>query len=220
VSILGRGLACDVSLGPLDRYAIDAAPLLAPRAARRTTPLTRLAARALAPALEQAETRTVGLVMGSAYGELNMTFQTLELAYERPPASSPFRFRNTVHNTAIGHLSIALKAEGYASAVAASPERIVAMTLLDAVSRVVSTGESLAVVLADEAFVAEDFPGLAVALVLGPAGDGPTGELSRGSGPLPAVPSALSSQPCARAVGLLSAGTVALGEGWLWTATG
>lgn len=196
-----------------DPAVVAPAPgLLPPATARRATFLARMAADVLAQATEGAgcDPTTMGLVLGTGGGELQTTFACLELLHETPPASSPLRFRNSVHNAALGHLSIALGATGYASALAAHPHRLLAMALLEGWARVLACGEPTAVVIADEAWPTAHFDPLAVAFLLAPVGHpgawGVLGPLGRdpAAAPLSSVlPPKLAANPSAAALGLL-----------------
>lgn len=198
-----------------DAAATQPAPgLLPPATARRSTFLARMAADTLAQALHGTglDPAGLGLVLGTGGGELQTTFECLDLLHQEPPSSSPLRFRNSVHNAALGHLSIALGARGYASALAADPDRLLAMALLEGMARVAVHGEACAVVVADETWPGFDFDPLAVAFLLAPEGTpGARGTFlslarePRTAAPPAAVPERLLGNPAVQALDLLAA---------------
>src|SRR5438552_265526 len=91
------------------RPDVEAPPARLPvRLRRRTSLLIRMVAEVAAQAAEQAGLAlgATPVVVGSAHGELTTTMEMLhELHAER--LVSPFRFHNSVHNTASAYLSIA-----------------------------------------------------------------------------------------------------------------
>lgn len=208
---------------------------LLPRATnRRATPLTRMVAHVMQQLCEQGSVSAaqVGLVLGTVGGELQTTFACLALADEDPPASSPLRFRNSLHNSALGHLSIAIANRGFASAVAASRPDVAAMALLEGATFVRATHTPCVVVLADECWPTEPFTDLAAGVLLTPDSEGSLGELGlphRGQASLPmrrlGAPG-VRANPCVSMLDAVStiltapAGTVALGpvaQGWVAT---
>jgi hypothetical protein len=123
---------------------------LPPRLRRRTSLLIRMVAEVAAQAAEQAGVSlgAIPVVVGSAYGELTTTMEMLhELAAER--LVSPFRFHNSVHNTASAYLSIAHENRSLATSVAAGNDTA-AMILLDALTLLADRGGDVLVVIADE----------------------------------------------------------------------
>ena len=123
---------------------------LPPRLRRRTSLLVRMIAEVAAQASEQAglPLGAMPIVVGSAYGELGTTMELLhELTVDR--AVSPFRFHNSVHNTASGYLSIAHENRRPATSLAAG-EHTAAMVLLEAMTVLAERGGDVLVVLADE----------------------------------------------------------------------
>lgn len=189
---------------------------LPPGVARRATPLARLAAEVLTQACGQAavpESR-VALVLGTVAGELVTTFETLALTTADPPTSSPLRFRNAVHNAALGHIAIAHGNTGYASALSADAERVVAMSILEALGWLQEAGGHVVVLLAEDAWPGRTHPPAAAALVLSDAPAtgarvwGRLGDLSRGLPdrlPEPPVDARLADSPIRGALELVGA---------------
>ncbi|MCB9680130.1 MAG: beta-ketoacyl synthase chain length factor [Alphaproteobacteria bacterium] len=155
--------------GAEDPSVTEPVGALMPKATlRRATALTRMAADALAQALHGtgiASDRTA-LVLGTVGGELDTTFACLALTHEVPPASSPLRFRNSVHNAALGHVSIATGNRGYGSALSASADRIVAMSLLEGWLWAATQGGHVAVLVVDETWPTDRFDPVAGAVLL------------------------------------------------------
>lgn len=202
--------------------------LLGRRAARRATPIALMVADALGEACAQAGVPAgdAGLVLATVGGELATTFECLELGLEDPPASSPLRFRNSVHNAALGHVGIALGATGYASAIAGAPEQLAAMAWLEALAWVAAEGTPCAAVLVDEAWPGADHGPGAVAFLFTPDGPGlgAVTAIAPGAVPTPALEDALATSPIRTGLAALAALTVGgplpLGEGdAAWHAT-
>lgn len=135
---------------------------------RRATLLARMASDALLEACAPAAVPPAGvaLVLGTVGGELAATFDNLELLVEDPPSASPMRFRNTVHSAPLGYMGISTGHTGFASAVCAPDEQVVAMTWLEGWSHLAVHGEAVAVMLADERWPGTTTPELAVAFLL------------------------------------------------------
>jgi len=129
----------------------DAPPARLPvRMRRRTSLLIRMVAEVAAQASEQSgiSLGTIPVVVGSAYGELGTTMEMLhEIAVDR--GVSPFRFHNSVHNTASGYLSIAHENRCPATSLAAGAQTA-AMALLEARTLLEDRGGDVLVVVADE----------------------------------------------------------------------
>lgn len=87
------------------------------------------------------------VVFASAFGEIAVAEALLAEAFERD-ASSPARFRNSVHNTAPGLLSISLRNTAPATAIAAGWDTV-AMGLLEAEAQL-SEAERVLLVFAEE----------------------------------------------------------------------
>jgi hypothetical protein len=133
--------------------------LLPPAHRRRATALARMGADVLAQALGGRSPDDVALILVSAGGELDNTFANLALLDGDPPASSPLRFGNAVHNAALGHLSIPFGNRAFGSALAVSGGAALAMGLLEAVGWVVAHRAPAVVWWAEEAWPAGAAPG-------------------------------------------------------------
>lgn len=191
---------------------------------RRATLLSRVAA----DLLDQLGVVDVALVMGSAGGEYEQTFATLPLMYETPPASSPLRFGNSVHNTAVGQLSIATGNRRFGSALSVRPAELAALVLLEAALAADALAAPVAALWAEETWPGAAWPPLGAGLLL--SGD-PTGalgalhDLRRADAPFTPDP-ATAGSPAAGPIALVTAlgprpAPIALGGGWevQWTPT-
>ncbi|MDA8093113.1 MAG: beta-ketoacyl synthase chain length factor [Betaproteobacteria bacterium] len=185
VAVNGPGLpdwehACRVLSGCAPYTAapavMPAAPQL-PAGERRRASLpikfaVDLAAQAAAHA--QADPEELGVVFGSANGDLHTVHQICEALAQPEREVSPTRFHNSVHNASAGYWSIAVKAALASTSVAAQDDTFAA-ALLEGVMQV--RAEGLSIMLA-----AYDVPGppplacacptlaaFGVALVLRPA---------------------------------------------------
>jgi hypothetical protein len=90
----------------------------------------------------------VAIVFGSAYGEVQITFEQLDMIREEGIVS-PARFKNSVHNTASGHAAISTGNRNFTTAIAAGSSTF-AMTLLDAWGWLEAHGGAAIVSVADE----------------------------------------------------------------------
>lgn len=124
--------------------------MLKSRIGRYTSLVTRMAVTALEQAGAQsgADLKRVQTVFGSAYGEIRIAFEQLDMI-EREGVPSPARFKNSVHNTASGHVSIATGNMGFSTALAAGGATF-AMCLLEAWVWLETHGGSVIVAVADE----------------------------------------------------------------------
>ncbi len=131
-----------------------------------------LAAQAAAHA--QANPEELGVVFGSANGDLHTVHQICEALAQPERDVSPTRFHNSVHNAPAGYWSIAMKA-GLASTSVAAQDDTFAAALLEGVMQVLAEGLSVMLAVYDVAGpppLASACPTLAafgVALVLRPA---------------------------------------------------
>jgi hypothetical protein len=107
---------------------------LPPKLRRRTSLLIRMVAEVAAQAVEQAgvSPQSLPIVVGSAYGELGTTIEMLD-ELEADGRLSPMRFHNSVHNSAVGYLSIAHGNRRSSTSLAAGNETV-AMVLLEALA--------------------------------------------------------------------------------------
>jgi len=209
--------------------------MLNPRIGRYTSQVTRMAIEALAQAGGQGavDLGRVPTVFGSANGEIRIAFEQLDMiATDGVP--SPARFKNSVHNTASGHVSIATGNMAFSTALAAGGATF-AMCILEAWTWLHAHPGTVIVSVADEAlpehlsrFGAYDPLGLALCLSSAPAPTGSLGSISelkcRGEGLMAAaVPERFAANPVAVGLVLMEAilhgrgGIVPIqlgGEGW------
>ncbi len=124
--------------------------ILSPRNGRYCSLVTRMAIESFAQAGRRAEAdlSKVASVFGSAYGEIQIAFQQLEMIRQEG-VPSPARFKNSVHNTASGHASIATGNTGFSTAVAAGRATF-AMALLESWAWLETHRQAVIVSVADE----------------------------------------------------------------------
>jgi hypothetical protein len=117
---------------------------------RGLSEVTRLFMHAAKLALDDAgrEAEHMHVIFASAFGEIATAEALLAEAYDRD-GSSPARFRNSVHNTAAGLLSISTKNHLSCTAVAAGWETV-PMALLEAAAQLASQAETVLLVFAEE----------------------------------------------------------------------
>ncbi|HEY6877756.1 MAG TPA: beta-ketoacyl synthase chain length factor [Polyangiales bacterium] len=187
---------------------------------RGLSELTKLFMHAAKLALDDAQVAATSaqVVFASAFGEIAVAEALLAEAYERD-ASSPARFRNSVHNTAPGLLSISQRDTAPSTAIAAGWDTV-AMGLLEASAQLASGIERVLLVFADERIprVFGDectHAAMAVAFVLAREG----GRAQLRAPRRCAAPHALDAHPLAgalalaRAVEQRRAGTLTLSDG-------
>jgi hypothetical protein len=116
---------------------------------RGLSEVTKLFMHAAKLALDaaQLDARTMPVIFASAFGEIAVAEALMAEAYERD-GSSPARFRNSVHNTAPGLLSISLQNTAPSTAIAAGWETV-PMALLEAQAQLAEC-EALLLVFAEE----------------------------------------------------------------------
>lgn len=124
--------------------------LLQPTLRRGLSDVTRLFMHTAQAALQQAAVGAdqVHVVFASAFGEITAAERLIGQAYEEN-ASSPARFRNSVHNTAAGLLSISAKSLLPCTAIAAGWDTV-AMGLLEADSLLLAGASQVLLVFAEE----------------------------------------------------------------------
>lgn len=188
------------------------------RLGRGTSRVTRMAVECGQQAAEHAgfDLSQIGSVFGSCYGELDIAIEQLDMMLEGDGVVSPARFKNSVHNTATGVLSIATKNRGFTTAIAAG-DHTLAMTLLEAMLTLESglVKEAVAIVADDSpreplrsARKEADFEpvGAALALTLSPEGALAKLTLLPGvEGERFSLPEAFRENPCAPVIGLVEA---------------
>jgi len=128
------------------------ATLLAAALRRRASGLTRLVAEVAAQASGQAGAELAGstFVFGSSLGEVGCAVEIIASFRGEGGLPSPTKFHNSVHNTAVGYLSIATGNRLGATAVAAGPATA-PMALLEAAMLLSERGGAALLLLADEA---------------------------------------------------------------------
>lgn len=124
--------------------------LLAPSLRRGLSDVTRLFMHTAQAALLDAQCGAdqVHVVFASAFGEIGAAEKLIAQAYDEN-TSSPARFRNSVHNTAAGLLSISAKSLLPSTAIAAGWDTV-AMGLLEASSLLDASARPVLLVFAEE----------------------------------------------------------------------
>jgi len=201
-----------------------------PRMLRGTSELTRMSANVGAQALAHAnlERAQVPLVFGSAWGEINVALEQLDMMLTDDGHVSAVLFKNSVHNTSTGILSIAFENHAMSTAIAAGP-LTVAYALLEAQMLLDDGAPLVLVVVGDESLPPSlrhiaTTPPFGAAFMLSadptPLAKARLLPMESGGGPatLPhAHPSELDAHPCRTAYSLAyhlyrgSTGTVSLG---------
>jgi hypothetical protein len=126
-------------------------PRLPPRLRRRASLLINMVAEVSAQAAAQAgaSLTTLSLVVGSAFGELATTMDLLR-DLEGDGVLSPTQFQSSVHNSAVGYLSIAHENRVASTSLAAGDDTLGAV-LLEALTQLTLHGGRVLAVVADEA---------------------------------------------------------------------
>jgi hypothetical protein len=217
--------------------AADTPPcgVLPPRERRALSLTTRMGVEVIGQAVTAAgvDRSRVKIVFASAYGELQTAFDQMEMMESADGRLSPARFKNSVHNTATGLLSIAFHNPGFSTALAAGGASF-ASGLLEVLVLLDQEGGEAVVAVADDVpdalFRRSDAPGfaplgLAICLAADPVAAGPApalgclGALSRSCGAVPAagpeaVPPAFAGNPAAAGLPLLAA-LLSGASGWV-----
>ncbi len=186
------------------------------RLMRATSLLTRMSANVAAQAIASSgvDPSTIHSVFGSAFGEIAIAIDQLEMMTSGDGRVSPLTFSNSVHNTAAGVFSVANENRSMSTSLAAG-QLTVGYALLEAQALLDEGVPHVLVVVGDEALpeplhALAQWPAFAAAFVLGrdaPAGSGRSigpvrdGEASASS----STPEALAGHPCRGAYALLSA---------------
>lgn len=225
ISIVGIGLWSPGYGSPeawlADRYDPDTdrppCAILDARIGRYTSLVTRISVEVATQACAGSQDclRQVATLFGSAYGEVQIAFELLDMIALEGVAS-PARFMNSVHNTASGHVSISAGNTNFSSTLA-SGTRTFAMCLLEAWAWLETDGRSIVVVVADEPLPEHlesvgryDALGVAFHLASEPSPAETMGSLSglvrSGSSTSPAgVPDRVAQNPSAAALFLVEA---------------
>jgi hypothetical protein len=162
--------------------------LLSARQRRGLSECARLMVAATAAALKDAEIAGIDfpIVSGSSLGEIQTAEVLCEMRLRGDGRTSPARFRNSVHNTVTGLISIAAGSHAPCTSVAAG-RATVAVAILEAQLQLWNGAPRVLVVVGDESVPqvfdpALGYPPVAGALLLTAAGgqsDQPTLELIR-----------------------------------------
>lgn len=190
-----------------------------PRLRRGTSAVTRMAVDVATQAAHAAgfDLSSMSAVFGSSLGELDVAIEQLDMMRTGDGIVSPARFKNSVHNTASGVLSIATKNPGFTTAIAAGDHTVPAC-LIEAVGCLEAGDSEVVVAVVDEPppepFASADaqlaFVPLAVAFALsteaGATSMATVRALSlRDAADAPAVPDELQHNPVASALVLVDA---------------
>jgi hypothetical protein len=143
-AVLGLGLWRPASVGEVPPRRLP------PQLRRRSSLLINMVAEVAHQATEEAgaSLSRIPIIVGSAYGELGTTMDILrDLAGEG--VVSPTKFQSSVHNSAVGYLSIAEGNRAPSTSVAAGDETL-AMVLLEAFAHLAERGGQVLAVIADE----------------------------------------------------------------------
>lgn len=228
----------DVRAELLADAAPPAAALLPPRVRGRGSVLVRLFAELFEQLAGPADrprfdTANVPLITGSAYGEMAATSFLLDQLVAGETLS-PARFQASVHNTALGQLSLVTENRAFGTATAAG-DATLATAFLEAAGWLAAAGGEVVVLVADEAGIARlldgpAFPALGVGFrlaIAAPEQDGAritlparANERREGTGREGGQPAPLIDSPhfgaleLARALARGRDGVVPLGEGY------
>jgi Beta-ketoacyl synthase, N-terminal domain len=185
-------------------------PRLPPRLRRRASLLINMVAEVSAQAAEQAgaSLTTLPLVVGSAFGELATTMDLLR-DLEGDGMLSPTQFQGSVHNSAVGYLSIAHENRVASTSLAAGDDTLGAV-LLEALTLLTLRGGRVLAVVADEALPAALGPfgasaALAAAFLLEAGTAGPRAVLEELRAAVAPARPVESDAPCASAGRLVDA---------------
>lgn len=156
----------------VDPSARPTCPDCNPRLLRGTSDLTRMSVNVGLQALRAAGVgrSAIPIVFGSAWGEIHIALQQLDMMLTDDGHVSPVVFKNSVHNTATGVLSIASENESMSTAIAAG-RLTTAYALLEAQMQLEEGHEHVLVIVGDESLPVSlrhtsSAPSLAVACVL------------------------------------------------------
>lgn len=207
------------------------------RLMRGTSTLTQMCAAVARQALQQSaeDSASIPAVFASAFGEINIAIEQMQMMVTGDGKISPARFKNSVHNTSAGVFSIA-HANHVTSTSVAAGELSVPYALLEGQMALDDGAPAVLVVVGDERLpepLSElaRWESFAAAWVLGrqaPADGRPVvhlSELRAVDGPMDATIASLQRHPDRGAFGLLSAierqrtGRIGLGreDGEAWS---
>lgn len=183
------------------------------RLMRGTSPTTRMIVATARDAMRAAGAEMKSTVVGSAFGEISIALKQLEMMLTGDGKVSPAAFKNSVHNTAAGVLSVADGNMSPSTALAAG-EMTVGYSLLEGMLQLADGVPMLVVAVGDEQLPPPlsqrgDWPHFAAAWVLGAAP--PPGPCMAIESVEPCeaetleVPPALATHPCRSAWAVLQA---------------
>jgi hypothetical protein len=185
-------------------------PRLPARLRRRASLLINMVAEVSAQAAAQggASLATLPLVVGSAFGELATTMDLLR-DLEGDGVLSPTQFQASVHNSAVGYLSIAHENRAASTSLAAGDDTLGAV-LLEALTLLTLRGGRVLAVVADEALPTKLVPhaaaaSLAAAFLLEAGAAGPLAVLEDLRATVATRRPTESDAPCASGVRLVDA---------------
>ncbi|MBV1862744.1 MAG: beta-ketoacyl synthase chain length factor [Nannocystaceae bacterium] len=143
------------------------------RLMRGTSPTTRMIVATARDAMVELEGPVGATVVGSAFGEISIAIRQLEMMLTGDGKVSPALFKNSVHNTAAGVLSVADANMAPSTAIAAG-ELSVAYALLEGVLQLEDGVPTVVVAVGDERLPEPlsqrgDWPHFAAAWVLSSA---------------------------------------------------
>ena len=186
------------------------------RLGRGTSHITRMAIECVERAAVQArfDLSQISAVFGSALGELEIAIEQLDMMLSEEGIVSPARFKNSVHNTAAGVLSIASKNKNFTTALAAGDHTFSAALLESLLAIDNDLVKQAVAVVADEAppepirSARPDcrFEALGAAFALDRSEEGALAKITlavNADGESLPIPEAFRHNPCAAALGLL-----------------
>ncbi len=142
-----------------------------PHALRGTGPCTRIAVEVALQAIRAAgaDPVTTPTVFASSLGEVQTAVVLIDLV-DTTAASSPIRFKNSVHNSSGGNFAVALRNRAFSTSLSGGDD-LVAMALLEAYGWLDAHGGDVVVAFAEESVPAplphrEPHPSLGLALHL------------------------------------------------------
>ncbi len=183
------------------------------RLMRGTSPTTRALVWTARDAMRRASVDECVTVFGSALGESSIALRQLEMMVTGDGKISPTLFKNSVHNTAAGVLSVADRNRSASTSLAAG-ELTVASALLEAMLQLDEGAPTVVVAVGDETLLEPlsqrgVWPLFAAAWVLRavppPDATIALASVAPGSGAPRAVPEDLTSHPCRSAFTVLDA---------------
>ena len=206
-----------LSAKPSQELAQPDCSLLPSRMVRRLSRLTRMVCAVAEEAATQArlDLAKTPTILATTLGELRTTRDLLDSMVEHGGELSPIRFQYSVHNTALGILSMQSGNRGFSTVISAGYDML-AMAFIEAACFLADNGGAAIVVAAEDTwgsrFNQPDFDPLAVAFALTdenrvdhvPLGSLTDMRVDR-EAPAASIPSGLRENPCAGGIGLVEA---------------